>query len=96
MPIVELKLDRVLTDAIGRSRFDGRLEHRQRTRRRFWRLSWLLVGLAALLVAKGTRASIAQEWKRIMRLVTILPLDIETCASAQVDLDRLRVRHCRH
>ena len=96
MPVIEVKLNCVLADAIGRRRFYGRLEHRERPRRSFHGLSWLLVGLAALLIAKGTRASIAEERKGIMRLVAIFPLDIETRSGAQVDLYRLRVRHRRH
>src|SRR3984893_9338239 len=96
VPIIEMKLDRVLSYAVGRRRFYGRLKHRERAPRKFRRLSWLLVGLAPLLVAQGARTSIPQEWKGIMRLMSILPFDVETCPCAQVHLDRLRVRHCRH
>jgi len=94
--VVEMEFDRVLAHAVRRSRFDGGLEHGQRPSRGFRRLSWLLVGLGPFLVAQRARTCITQERKRIMRLVAILPLNIDTCASGQVDLYRFRVCHCRH
>ena len=96
VPIAKMKLDRVLTHAFRRSRFHNRLEHRQSPRRGFRRLSRLLVRLRPLFVTQRARTSIPQEGKRIMRLMPILPLDIETCSRAQVHLYRLRVRHSQH
>jgi hypothetical protein len=94
--VVEMKLDRVFAHAVRRGRFDGGLEHRQRPWREFRRFSWLAVGLAPLLVAKRARTGVPQERKRIMRLVAILPLDIETRSRAQIHLHRLRVRYYCH
>jgi len=96
VPIVEMKLDGVFAHAVGRCRFDRRLEHGQRPRRGFRGLSRLLMGLRPLLVAERARTGIAQEGKRIVRLMSILPLDIETGAGAQVHFYRLGVCHCRH
>jgi hypothetical protein len=94
--VVEMKLDRVLAHAFRRSSFYGRLEHRKRPWRRFCGLSRLLVGLAALLVAKRAGTGIPQKWKGIMRVVAVFPLDIETRAGAEVHFYRLGVCHCRH
>ena len=96
VPVVEVKLDCVLAHAFCRSRFDGGLEHGQSPRGGFRRLSGLLVGFASFLVAQRAGTGIAQERKGIVRLVAVLPLDIETRASAQIHLHRLWVRHCRH
>ena len=81
--IVEMKLDRVLAHALGRNRFDRRLEHRQRPGGKSWRLSRLLVRLGSRFVAQRARTGITQEGKGIMRPMAILPLDIQTRARAQ-------------
>jgi hypothetical protein len=93
MIVVEMKPDRVFAYALCRNRSDCRLEHRQRPRRKFCSLPRLPMRLRSLLVAQRARTGIAQERKGIMRLVAILPLNIETRTRAQVDLHRLRVCH---
>jgi hypothetical protein len=96
MPIIKLKLDRVFAHALCGSRFDGRLEHRQASRRKFRRLSRLLVGLVPGLVAQRAGAGIPQKGKGIMRLMPVFPLDVEPCAATQVHFHGLRVCHNRH
>jgi hypothetical protein len=93
MIVVEMKLDRVLAHALGRSRPNGRLEHRQGPRRKLRCFSWLPMRLATLLVAQRARTGIPQKGKGIMRAVPILPLDIETRSRAQINFHRLRVCH---
>jgi hypothetical protein len=94
--VIETKLDRVFAYAFRRSRLYGRLVHRQSPRGKFPRLSRLLMSLSAGLVAQGARTGIAQEWKRIMRAVAVLPLDIQTRTGAQIDFHRFRVRRGSH
>ena len=65
--IVEMKLDRILAHAFRRNRFDRGLVHGQRPRRKFRRLSGLVVRFGPRLVAQRARTRIPQEGKRIMR-----------------------------
>ena len=76
--IVEMKLDRVLAYAVRRGRSDGWLEHRQGPRRKLGRLPRLPMRLGPLFIAQRARASIAQVRKGIVRLMAVLPLDIQT------------------
>lgn len=96
VPVIEMKLDRILAHGFCRSRFHRRLEHGQRPRYGLLWLSRLLMRLRPLLVAQRAGTGIPQERKRIVRLVPVLPLDIESRARAQVHFYRLRIRHCRH
>jgi hypothetical protein len=94
--VIETKFDRVFADAFRRSRLYGGLVHGQSPRGKFPRLSRLLVRLGPRFVAKCAGTGIAQEWKRIMRAVAVLPFDIETRTGAQIDFHRFRVRYGGH
>ena len=96
MAVIKLKSDCIFTYAFGRSCLDGGFEHGQRSWRWLGRLSGLLVRLGPGLIAQRTGTSIAQEWKRIMRHVPVLPLDIQASTSAQIYFHRFRVAHDNH
>jgi len=94
--VVKMKLDRVFAHAFRRNRFDCGLVHWQCPGGEFRRLSGLLVRLGPGLVAQRAGACIAQEGKRIVRPVAVLPLDVQTGPCAQIHFHRLWVRSGGH
>lgn len=74
----------------------GFLIHRQQGAGSLWRLSRFAMIVVALFVAGSARAGIAQPLKVVVRLMAVVPLNINARASGDVHLDGFGiVRHSR-
>src|ERR1700732_2702281 len=91
-----MKLDGVLAHAFRRGRLDGRLEHGQRARRRFRRVSGLPATPCTLIITESAGTGIAQKYERVVRTMAVLPLNLYARSGRQADLDRLRIRRWLH
>jgi len=94
--VVPLKFDCVLADRFRLGRLGGCLEHGQRPGRGFGRLPGLAAGFRAFFVTQSAGAGIAQEGKRVMRAMSVLPLDVHARAGGQAHFNRLGIRTGHH
>jgi hypothetical protein len=75
--VIPVKLDGVFAYALGRQGLGCLLEHGEGAGREFRPLTGLAARLATFVVTQGAGAGIAQEGKRVVRAVAILPLDVQ-------------------
>jgi hypothetical protein len=91
MPIVPFEFQRVPAHRLRGNRLSGGLEHDQFSRPDLRRFPWLASSLTAFFVAQGARAGIAQEGKRVMGKMPILPLDFHPGPRLELNFDGLGV-----
>jgi len=85
--VVPVETDRILADGLSCSWFRGRLEHGEGSGGGFRRFTGSTLSFAPFLVTKGARAGIAEIGKRIVRVVTVFPFDVDAGARREVDFD---------
>src|ERR1700730_11496427 len=84
MAIVPVKFDGISAHALRRQRLGRLLKNGQRAGREVGRVAWATARLVPLIVTKSTGTGIAQERKRVMRPVAVLPLDIHSRPGCQI------------
>lgn len=91
MTIVPMELDGVFPDPACGSRLRGWFEHRQCTGFGFLPLPGLAARLYPIVIAQRTRACVPEVLKRIVTLMAVLPGDVHTLASGEVNVHSLGI-----
>ena len=92
VPVIPMELDSVFAYALGRQRLCSLLEHGKGSGREFRPLAGLAAGLPTLVVTKGTGKGIAQEGECVVRVVAVLPVDVQARTGCNVYFDGFWIR----